>query len=70
MSSFDINLIAIIYIIDIRRQNNPQFKVNAVKDTIHREVGNLMLIHARGSRTDQEGGREEEMNIYGACPHL
>ncbi len=60
MSSFDIDLIAIIYIMDIGMQNNPQFRVNAVKDIIHREVGNLMLIHARGSRTDQEGGREEE----------
>ncbi len=60
MSTFDIYLIAIIYIIDIGMQNKPQFRVNAVKDIIHREVGNLMLIHARGSRTDQEGGREEE----------
>jgi hypothetical protein len=43
---FDIDLIAIIYIIDIKMQNNPQFRVNAVKDIIHQEVGNLMLIHA------------------------
>ena len=48
MSNFDINLIAIIYIKDIGMQNNPQSRVNAVKDIIHREVGNLMLIHARG----------------------
>ena len=60
MSSFDIDLIAIIYIMDIGMQNNPQFRVNAVKDIIHREVGNLMLIHARGSRTEQEGGKEKE----------
>jgi hypothetical protein len=60
MSSFDIDLISIIYIMDSGMQNNPQFRVNAVKDIIHREVGNLMPIHARGSRTDQEGGREEE----------
>ena len=60
MSSFDIDLIAIIYIIYIGMQNKPQFRVNVVKDIIHREMGNLMLIHARGSRTDQEGGREEE----------
>ena len=60
MSSFDIDLISIIYIMDIGMQNNPQFRVNAVKDIIHREVGNLMLIHARGSRTEQEGGKEKE----------
>ncbi|MBA7669537.1 hypothetical protein ES703_77668 [subsurface metagenome] len=34
---FDIDLIAIIYIIDIGMQNNPKFRVNAVKDIIHRE---------------------------------
>jgi len=60
MSSFDIDLIAIIYIIYIGMQNKPQFRVNVVKDIIHREMGNLMLIHARGSRTDQEGGEEKE----------
>ncbi len=60
MSSFDIDLISIIHIMDIGMQNNPQFRVNAVKNIIHREVGNLMLIHARGSRTEQEGGKEKE----------
>ena len=60
MSSLDIDMIAIILIIDIGMQNKPQFRINVVKDIIHREIGNLMLIHARGSRTDQEGGREEE----------
>ena len=60
MSSFDIDLIAILYIMDIGMQNNPQSRVNAAKDIIHREVGNLMLIHARGSRTEQEGGKEKE----------
>jgi hypothetical protein len=48
MSSFDIDLIAIIYIIDIGIQNNSQSRENAAKDIIHREVENLMLIHARG----------------------
>lgn len=60
MSSFDIDLISIIHIMDIGMQNNPQFRVNAVKNIIHREVGNLMLIHARGSRTEQEGGKEKK----------
>ncbi len=46
---------------DIGMQNNPQFRVTAVKDIIHREVGNLMLIHARGSRTEQEGGKEKKV---------
>ncbi len=48
MSSFYTILIAVIYIIDIGMQNNSQSRVNAVKDIIHLEVGNLMLIHARG----------------------
>lgn len=60
MSSFHSVLIAIIYIIDIGIQNNSQSRENAAKDIIHREVENLMLIHARGLRTDQEDGREEE----------
>jgi hypothetical protein len=60
MSSFDIDLISIIYIMDSGMQNNPQFRVNAVRDIIHREVGNLMPIHAQGSRTEQEGGKEKE----------
>ena len=61
MSSFDIDLISIIHIMDSGMQNNPQFRVNAVKDIIHREVGNLMLIHAQGSRTEQEGGKEKKV---------